>query len=175
LAQSAITVLVYLVFFFLGALEGNRLRKKDPEVNLDSMLKQAPHLYILVMAALLPILIGLYPSLNIWITWNGPYLLDLYMIQVRFALLASIIGYLSGACLIVAFKTHDKSRNLLATGSAILFFIIISIQWWHTRPVTAGKSYQLRSHQFMVEQTANTDGTRANEMIHRQIILHGAR
>jgi predicted double-glycine peptidase len=136
-----INVLLILLFVLLGFLEYKRLISKDPTLDITTVLKKAPYLYVLIPLSLVFLIAA---NLNRpHLIWNLPLWLQYHYTALNWGGVLAIFAFIFSLASAISFRTHHREKWKIVV-SGVLFIVAVQIvQWKHTRPIAQQLSEKL--------------------------------
>jgi hypothetical protein len=117
----------------LAIVEYRRLIGKDPSLNIKTVLKRAPYLYVLIPLSLILLVIG---NLNRpRLIWNLPLWLQYHYTALTWGGILAIFTFIFSLGSAVAMRTQHRERWKIVIAGILLILVIQVIQWNYTRPI----------------------------------------
>jgi hypothetical protein len=147
-----INIVLILIVFLFGFLEYKRLSAKDPTLDLTTVLKKAPYLYVLIPLSLILLVVA---NLNRpTLIWNLPLWLQYHYTALSWGGILAIFAFVFSLAAAVAIRTHHRERWKIVIAGILLIFVIQFIQWNYTRPI-APRLKDIVASSGTVMQTSN--------------------
>ncbi|MGD8435578.1 MAG: cysteine peptidase family C39 domain-containing protein [Syntrophobacterales bacterium] len=128
-----LNILLILFFVALAIVEYRRLIGKDPSLNIKTVLKRAPYLYVLIPLSLILLVIG---NLNRpRLIWNLPLWLQYHYTALTWGGILAIFTFIFSLGSAVAMRTQHRERWKIVIAGILLILVIQVIQWNYTRPI----------------------------------------
>jgi len=147
-----INILLILIVFLFGFLEYKRLSAKDPTLDLTTVLKKAPYLYVLIPLSLILLVVA---NLNRpALIWNLPLWIQYHYTALTWGGILAIFAFVFSLASAVAIRTRHRERWKIVIAGILLIFVIEVIQWNYTRPI-APRLKNIVASSGTVMQTSN--------------------
>ena len=128
-----LNLILILLFVALAIVEYRRLIDRDPSLNMKTVLKRAPYLYVLIPLSLILLVIA---NLNRpYLLWNLPLWLQYHYTALTWGGILAIFTFVFSLASAVALSTHHRERWKIVIAGILLIFVIQVIQWNYTRPI----------------------------------------
>jgi hypothetical protein len=128
-----LNILLILFFVALAIVEYRRLIGKDPSLNIKTVLKRAPYLYVLMPLSLILLVMG---NLNRpRLIWNLPLWLQYHYTALTWGGILAIFTFIFSLGSAVAMRTQHRERWKIVIAGILLILVIQVIQWNYTRPI----------------------------------------
>ena len=128
-----LNILLILLFVALAIVEYRRLISRDPSLNMKTVLKRAPYLYVLILLSLILLVVA---NLNRpRLIWNLPLWLQYHYTALTWGGILAIFAFVFSLASAVALRTQHQERWKIVIAGILLIFVIQVIQWNYTRPI----------------------------------------
>ena len=147
-----LNILLVIGFVLVGSMECGRLFAKDSNLNIKTVLRRAPYLYVLIPLSLTLLVIA---NLNRpHLLWNLPLWLQFHYTALTWGGILAIFAFVFSLAAAVAMRTHHRERWKIVIAGILLIFVIEVIQWNYTRPI-APRLKDIVASSGTVMQTSN--------------------
>jgi predicted double-glycine peptidase len=147
-----INILLILIVFLFGFLEYKRLSAKDPTLDLTTVLKKAPYLYVLIPLSLILLVVA---NLNRpALIWNLPLWIQYHYTALTWGGILAIFAFVFSLASAVAIRTRHRERWKIVVAATLLILVVEVIQWNYTRPI-APRLKNIVASSGTVMQTSN--------------------
>jgi predicted double-glycine peptidase len=148
-----LNILLILLFVTLAIIEHRRLIVSDPSLDMKTVLKRAPYLYVLIPLSLILLVIA---NLNRpHLLWNLPLWLQYHYTALTWGGILAIFAFVFSLAAAVAMRTRHRERWKIVIAGILLIFVIQVIQWNYTRPI-APRLKNIVATSGTVMQTSNS-------------------
>ncbi len=128
-----LNILLIIGFILVGSMECRRLFLKDANLDMKTVLRRAPYLYILIPLSLILLVIA---NLNRpHLLWNLPLWLQFHYTALTWGGILAIFAFVFSLASAVALRTRHRERWKIVVAGILLVFVIQVIQWNYTRPI----------------------------------------
>jgi predicted double-glycine peptidase len=128
-----LNIMLIIGCIFLGSVECTRLFKKDANLEMKTVLKRAPYLYVLIPLSLILLVVA---NLNRpRLIWNLPLWLQYHYTALTWGGILAIFTFIFSLASAVAIRTRHRERWKIVIAGILLIFVIQVIQWNYTRPI----------------------------------------
>ena len=128
-----LNILLILLFATIAIVEYRRLIVRDPSLNMKTVLKRAPYLYVLIPLSLILLIVA---NLNRpRLIWNLPLWLQYHYTALTWGGILAIFTFVFSLAAAVALRTQHRERWKIVIAGTLLIFVIQVIQWNYTRPI----------------------------------------
>jgi len=111
------------------------LKKRHPKLNIKSALKQAPHLYIILLLLLGLLGFHFLGQQDPQIAWSFPLWLEFYYTALTWGLVLGGFAFLFAFGIYLSFLEQHPERWKLVLASLMLIGTVEFNQWKFTRPI----------------------------------------
>ena len=147
-----LNILLVIGFVLVGSMECGRLFAKDSNLNIKTVLRRAPYLYVLIPLSLTLLVIA---NLNRpHLLWNLPLWLQFHYTALTWGGILAIFAFVFSLAAAVAMRTDHRERWKIVIAGILLIFVIQVIQWNYTRPI-APRLKDIVASSGTVMQTSN--------------------
>lgn len=147
-----LNILLIIGFVLVGSMECRRLFAKDSNLDIKTVLRRAPYLYVLIPLSLTLLVIA---NLNRpHLLWNLPLWLQFHYTALTWGGILAIFAFVFSLAAAVAMRTHHRERWKIVIAGILLIFVIQVIQWNCTRPI-APRLKDIVASSGTVMQTSN--------------------
>lgn len=148
-----LNILLVIGFILVGSMECRRLFAKDANLDMKTVLKRAPYLYVLIPLSILLLIVA---SLNRpALIWNLPLWLQYHYTALSWGGILAIFAFVFSLAAAVAMRTHHRERWKIVIAGILLIFVIQFIQWNYTLPI-APRLKDIVAASGTVMQTSNS-------------------
>ena len=148
-----LNILLVIGFILVGSMECRRLFAKDANLDMKTVLKRAPYLYVLIPLSIILLIVA---SLNRpQLLWNLPLWLQYHYTALTWGGILAIFAFLFSLSAAVAIRTQHRERGKIVVAGILLICVIQVIQWNYTRPV-APRLKDIVAASGTVMQTSNS-------------------
>lgn len=128
-----LNILLIIGFILVGSMECRRLFRKDANLDMKTVLKKAPYLYVLIPLSLILLVVA---NLNRpRLIWNLPLWLQYHYTALTWGGILAIFTFLFSLASVVAMRAQHRERWKIVIAGTLLIFVIQVIQWNYTRPI----------------------------------------
>ncbi len=155
--------LIIAVFIFAGIFECRRLFEKHPDFELETVLKKAPYLYVLIPVGFIPLIISI-PMRIPSFAWQAPFWFKLHFTAILWGSIISIFSFVFSLGSSICFRSRHKEKSKVAAAGIFLVIGIQIIQYNYTRPI-ASKLHESVTPSGHIMQTSGSSCAAASAAI----------
>ncbi len=112
-----LNILIILICIIVSLFEHRRLLAKDPNLDLETIHKKAPYLFVLLVIILFLFAANLILKYRQSIVWNLPLWLQFYYCTLTWGGILAIFSFIFSLASIVAFPTHHLGNMSIANST----------------------------------------------------------
>lgn len=128
-----LNILLIILFILAGFLECKRLLSKDPGLDMKTILKKAPYLYVLIP---LSVIFLIAANLNRpCLTWDLPLWLQYIYTALTWGAIIAMFAFTFSLASVLAFRTEHRERWKVVIAGALFIGVVQIMQWNYTRPI----------------------------------------
>lgn len=128
-----LNILLIILFILAGFLECKRLLSKDPTLDMKTILKKAPYLYVLIP---LSVIFLIAANLNRpYLTWDLPLWLQYCYTALTWGAIIAMFAFTFSLASVLAFRTKHRERWKIVIAGALFIGVVQILQWNYTRPI----------------------------------------
>jgi len=147
-----LNIVLIIGFILVGYMECRRLFAKDPHLDMKTVLRRAPYLYILVPLSILLLVVA---NLNRpALIWNLPLWIQYHYTALTWGGILAIFAFVFSLASAVAIRTRHRERWKIVVAATLLILVVEVIQWNYTRPI-APRLKNIVASSGTVMQTSN--------------------